>query len=573
MTEISDFRPQAQASSASNPAEWLVDWVRGGTESDSGIAVNSASILTSGPVWQAVNVISGDLGQLPLILYKRTADNRKTRDTSHPAARLVRRRPNAEMRINTFKELMQSRALLWGNAVAAIMRDRGGRPIDLIPLPPDRTSVERDDNGVLWYLTSTAMGKTKFRPADVFHISGLTSDGIWGHSVISLAKNTIGKDLALEKHGNRTFKNAARPSGALEIPQRLTPEARRNLREEWNSMHEGLDNVNRIAVLQEGAHFSAMSVPNEDAQWLDSMKHSPVQVAHWFLLPPHKVNSLERATFSNIESQQQDYFNTCLMRWLVKWQEECEAKLLTEREADSGQHFFRWNTGALLRGDLKTRYEAYSLGRAGAWLSVNDVRNSEDLNEIEGGDDYENPNITSGDGARAGVFTPQTAGDQHLGAQGCLLPDASVVRDGDPLAEEPSGLEASDGGEMVARVAHERLIADRCSYLLTVEKQNVERAAKRGGDFVGWLDSYYERFPATISTVLKHSLEAAGSIGMETADLENFATSYAAASKDVFLEVAGTVTELRLEEAISSELEGWANNAANIAERLTDEHL
>jgi len=50
----------------------------------------------------------------------------------------------------------------------------------------------------------------------------------------------------------------------------------------------------------------------------------------------------------------------------------------------------------LLRGDIRSRYAAYAIGRQWGWLSANKVLEMENQNPIEGGDTFLNPmNMTS----------------------------------------------------------------------------------------------------------------------------------------------------------------------------------
>lgn len=370
-----------QAAGTYRPEQWLLD-VIGATPSDAGVRIDGYTALTSGPVWQAINIIAGDVGMLPLNIFRNLPEDKREMAKQHPAHRLMKIRPHPELSPSTFKETIQSWALLWGNGAAQIVRDDRGAPIALTPLDPRYLTLDRDDTGQLWY-TYRENGITPIPlfPDEVFHIRGL-GDALWGHSVINLAKNAVGFNLALEKHGNRTFRNNARPSGILEIPGRLDPENRAQLRREWEDMHKGTDNAGRIALLQGGMSFKPTSISNEDAQWLEAMRFSREEIASWFNLPAHKLNALERATFSNIEEQNRNYLNMTLARWLVRWQEETERKLFSKRERNTFNYSARFNTGALLRGDLKSRYEAHAVGLNTGFLSVNDVRRTEDMDPI-----------------------------------------------------------------------------------------------------------------------------------------------------------------------------------------------
>jgi HK97 family phage portal protein len=401
MAPFTDRTPwvRADSSGITHPRQWLIDWITGG-ESDAGVTVNAEKSLTYATIWQACSVICGDVGQLPMNVYRRTGEDDldKEIDRKHPAFRLVRHRPNPVMSWQDFSETMQLYALLWGNGVAEIKRDNRGRPVQLTPLLPDRTWLEIVD-GKPWIVTRQGenredLGSYRKIPCeDVLHLRGLSWTGLWGINVVSKARNSFGLALGQEKYANKFFGNHQMPAGVLEHPGKFQDDkAIERLRKDWEKIHQGLDNVGRVAILEQGMKFNAASFNNRDSQWLEGRKFQRGEIASWFNLPPHKVGDLEKATFTNIEEQNRSYLQTSLMRWLVKWCEECREKLLTEREKETDSHFFEYNVAALLRGDIKSRYEAYQTGLGGApFLTQNEVRRFESLPGVEGGDEIRQP--------------------------------------------------------------------------------------------------------------------------------------------------------------------------------------
>jgi len=383
---------------------WFVAWA-GGSESDTGIDVNGYTILTSGPFWQGTNIIAGDIGRLTL----RVEHEDGREDKSHPANVLLKRRPNGMQRAITFKETLQAWALLWGNGSAYIVRNARGEPSGLIPLRPDRTRYTDDEEKPRVEYSYLDGSQVEFGMQDILHISGL-GDGHIGYSVINLARNTVGHNLALQKHGNRQFKNQARPSGVLETDGRLKPEARDNLRREWQELHGGLDNTGRIALLQEGIKFNATQISNGDAQWIDARRFSREEAAAWFFLPPHKLGAMESSSVrANLEEQNRDYWNSALSRWATKWEQECDEKLLSKEQKKSGTRQIKFDLGDLLRGDIKTRFEAYARGRQWGWLNVNEIRKKEGLPPIgDAGEEYLTPtNMTNDPSGAPAVDAPE----------------------------------------------------------------------------------------------------------------------------------------------------------------------
>jgi HK97 family phage portal protein len=377
-------KAQYPISGTEDPRDWFVAAITYG-ETDTGIEVDGYTVLKSGPVWQAVNTIAGDIGRLALNVERENGEE----DRRHPAWRLLRRQPNEEQLAISFKETLQAWALLWGNGCAYIDRNARGEPAELIPLRPDRTVMIRERGSLMIEYTQDNGDKEYFHYHDVFHVSGI-GDATWGYKVWELSQNTTGHNLALQKHGNRQFKNDSRPSGVLEKEGVMSPKGRENLRREWTEIHQGLDNAGKIALLQEGVTFKATQMANGDSQWIEARKFSREEIAAWFCLPPHKVGAMENASVrANLEEQNRDYWNSALSRWATKWEQEAERKLLSRKQQESGSHQVRFDLGDLIRGDSKTRSEGYARARQWGWLSVNEIRKREGLPTIgPDGDTY-----------------------------------------------------------------------------------------------------------------------------------------------------------------------------------------
>ena len=511
------FKPLAADSGTANPAQWLVDWFRGGAESESGATVNPETAMTSGPFYQAVSILSGDVAQMPFRVMKRKPDGDTEHDLLHEGGRLMDAMPNDEMTPNVFIELMQSWAFLFGDAVAFIER-RGSVPTALIPLLPDRTHIERGPDGQKWYVTRVESNNTehRFRPEQVLHIFYDSPNGATGRSKVSLARNTIALDLALRKHGNYTFKNGARPGGTIERAVEAGPwsdVARKNFKREWNEMHQGLDNTAKIAVLQEGMKFNPISTNNVDAEWIAAQRMTPEQIARHFKIPPYKLGAMQDSSVrANLEQQNRDYLSGVLGQMLIRWEQECNKKLLTNVQNRQRTHFFKFNPAAILKADIKTRYETYAIARAAGILSPNEIRRLEDMprRDDEDGDSYDNPNTSSPTGG-----TDPSSPDNN------------------------NAVVASVGGD-----AHRELIADRVRQMFKVERQKVARAAKHGGNFLAWVDEFYDDYGDLIEVYLGPSVKAAeaAAVGVTVGRVLEVTSAHAEASRRQLVELAGVAT-------------------------------
>lgn len=499
-----------------SPARWFLDFLRGGAESDSGVVVNGKTALSFAPVWQAVNCIAGDMGQLPLVTYQETADGRE-RARNHAAYRLLRRRPNRMMNACTFKETLQQHVLMWGNGRAGIVRDSRGRPTQLVPFLPDR-SYEKIVDGKLWHLTrlGDSQEEKAFADEHVLHIKGLGFDGISGYSVISMARNNWGLGMAQEKHGNRALKNVAQPGTILETDATFSEPDALKLLADWEAMQAGLDNTLRTALLQRGVKAKTLSMPLKDAEWIEGRKLSRLEAAGWFNLPPHKLGVGDRNGYRGIEHEQQTYLNMSLMRWLIAWQEECDEKLLTEAEKLAESHYCEFNTAALLRGDLLNRYRAYQIGIVNEWLSPDEVRQRENMNKRPDG--------------KGGVYrNPNTRSDR---------------------ATKPAAPPADNRRE---------LIVARLEEVIRVEQQRVTTMAHSPNTFLQRVNEFYSRWPATLARVLEQC-------GCKHAAAD--ATEYCRQAQDELIDLAGRCGAGDIANTVQAAAAAWSHRAESMADQI-----
>lgn len=372
-------------STLSNPTPELME-VFGARPAISGAQVNEANALRASAVLACVRVISETIASLPCHVYRRLEPRGKERATDYPLYELLHDRPNPEMTAFTFWETIVAHACLWGNFYAEIDYGATGyRPLALWPLLPDRTKPERVlATGEIVYKTVDTEGNAITLPAwKVFHVPGLGYDGLQGYSVIRMAREGVGLALATEEYGARFFGNGARPGGVLEHPQKLSDSARENLKKSIQDNYGGLRNSQRLMILEEGMKYSAIAVPPNDAQFLETRKYQVVDIARIFRVPLHMVGDLDRATFSNIEHQTTEFVVFTLLPWLTRIEQAINWKLIGPRERKV--FFAKFLVNGLLRGDTKSRYESYAIGREKGWLCADDIREMEDMNDLPEG--------------------------------------------------------------------------------------------------------------------------------------------------------------------------------------------
>ena len=355
--------------------------------SASGKSVNPRQAVQVSAVYACVRVIAETIASLPIGVYEDTDDGtQKVKD--HPLYRIIHDEPNSEMTSFIWRETMLTHLLLWGNSYCQIIRSGRGAVVGLYPLLPDHMEVDRDTDGNLTYTYTTREGAVvNLRPTEVLHIPGLGFDGIMGYSPIALEKNAIGLGIAAEEYGSSFFKNGARPSGVLTHPNTVKDPKR--LRESWAAAYGGSSNGSKVAVLEESMTFTPISIPNNEAQFLETRKFQVEEICRIYRVPPHMIGDLSRSTFSNIEHQSIDFAVHTIRPWLVRIEQAMNRILFPEKE--KGKYYVQFNMDGLMRGDYKSRMEGYAIARQNGWMSANDIRALENMNPIpdeEGGNTY-----------------------------------------------------------------------------------------------------------------------------------------------------------------------------------------
>lgn len=347
--------------------------------SASGKAVNERTAMQITSVYACVRILAESIASLPLHVYQYKSDGGKERVATHPLYYLLHDEPNPEMTSFVFRETLMSHLLLWGNAYAQIIRNGRGDVVALYPLLPNRIFVDRDKSGSIFYTYQSDNGVVKLRRDDVLHIPGLGFDGLIGYSPIAMAKNAIGIAIATEEFGATFFANGANPGGILEHPGTLKPEARDNLRESWSSQFGGT-NSHKMAILEDGLKFQQISIPPDQAQFLETRKFQINEIARIFRIPPHMIGDLEKSSFSNIEQQSLEFVKYTLDPWVTRWEQSMQQSLILPSE--KRKLFVKFNLDGLLRGDYKSRTQGYAIARQNGWMSANDIRELENLNLI-----------------------------------------------------------------------------------------------------------------------------------------------------------------------------------------------
>lgn len=373
----------------------LEDALRSGAATASGVTVNAGNAMRSAAVYACVRIRSGVVANMPLHI-KRRVDARTREDASdHPLWGIFRRRPNRWQTPSQFKRMLTTHLLLRGNAYALIVRSRGNVQA-LIPLHPDRVECTQNDDLSLRYVYTRKDGRRiELQQNEMFHLVGLTLDGVHGVSVITYARETIGSSLAMEEHGATVFKNGARVSVVLKHPGQLGKEGLEFLKSSLDDYRSGGESEGKALILEEGMGVERLAMTSEDAQWIESRKFTRGDIAMFFGVPPHMIGDTEKSTSwgTGIDSQTQGFVTFSAEDDLTTWEETINRDLVAANDNDI---YARFNRSALVKGDITVRWSAHVKALQWGVMSPNEVRALEDLNPRDGGDIFYPPPNTAG---------------------------------------------------------------------------------------------------------------------------------------------------------------------------------
>lgn len=513
----------------------LADFLRGsGLESlvyppsVAGVTVTARTALNFSAYFNGVHIISSQVGLIPRFVYRRLADGGRERADAHPAFRLLHDQPNPRMTPFVFWQTLTGHVLTWGNAYAEIEWDRALRPIALWPLTPDRISPVVEDRQLRYRQLN---GGEDVLPEDILHLPGLGFDGIKGYSVVEMARRSLALGLAAETFGASFFGNNAVPGIVLEHPKTLTDGAHKRLKASWLEEHEGPYRAHKPAILEEGMQAKPLTIPPDDAQFLQTREFSIVEVARWLNLPPHKLkHKVGERPGGNLEASQIEFLTDTLLPWLVLIEQECARKLISSREQRA--LYVEHLPEAILRVDYAARLEGYAKARQWGWMSANDVRERENMAKLgKAGDRYLEP--------------------VNMVAVGSSRPNPARTPEDQP---EP-GAAGRRLSEEHRLAAERRLAIEQLARYARREAQAARKAAKKGpSHFNGWIDSFYEdELPMLRSAFLEPLLMLRLPEGEAKALAERLSVQYVAASKDALLGLRAG----KLEDDAQRLLERW----------------
>lgn len=332
-------------------------------------------------VYRCVSLVANTVASLPWKVFKEGPDGERRVATENKAAWLLHRRASRDMSAFTLKQTLLVHSMLQGNGYAEIERDGAGRPYALWLIDdPDRVTPGRLSNGEIAYAVQQSTGGQVIVPAaDMLHVKGLGTDGIVGLSLLEVAHRSMASNLAIEEMLPIYFRQGMKTPGFVKTKGKMSPKAFLEVVKLIRDEFTGVKNFDLPIPLDGDMEFQPAGSTLRDAQYIELRKFSVTDVCRWFGVPPHMAFDLDRATFSNIEHQGQDFLTYGLLPRIIPMEQEADIKLLSD---NWGGLFSKMNTNAIVRGDLKARTAYYQAMRNMGVFTVNRILELEDESTI-----------------------------------------------------------------------------------------------------------------------------------------------------------------------------------------------
>lgn len=357
--------------------------------SSSGKQITEETSLQCSAVYACVKLLSETVASLPIGVYRRYEDGTKESLINHPLSRLLRYQPNEYQTSFEWRELLQAHIGLRGGGYAVKNINALGQIESLFPICSPVEAYWENERIKYKFKQEESDGRIveyNFDQSQLLRVRGFGTNLLKPLNPIEAHRDAIGASISAADYGNRFFKNDATPRGILTHPTQFKDqEAIERFKTSWRRAQGG-GNQHSTAVLENGITYTQTGMTNEDAQFLETRKYSVSEIARIFRIPPHMIGDLERSTNNNIEHQGIEFVVHTIRPWLTRWEQAIKRDLIVEDDI-----FVEFNVDGLLRGDTKTRYEAYGMGIRDGHMTRNEVRKLENRNPIEGLDEVLTP--------------------------------------------------------------------------------------------------------------------------------------------------------------------------------------
>jgi HK97 family phage portal protein len=374
---------------ASDPLAIWAEMLRAGAGTKAGQTVNLDTALKCGVALACLRVISQGVAQVPWKLFREGVATPSGLVPRVPARELplydvISTQPNDWQTSFEFRETMVMHAAFTHGAFAYKVRGLGGRVAELILLQPSTVQkIQREDWSIHYKVTGKSGAIQDFTADDVWHLPGMSWDGVEGLRVMSLAREALGLSIAMEESHAKLHANGVRPSGIYSVEGNLNTKQHDELKAWIQKEHVGAE-TGGVMVLDRAAKFVSNLMTGVDAQHLESRRFQIEEICRFFGVMPIMVGYSDKAaTYASSEQMFLAHVVHTLSPWYRRIEMSANVNLLTRKERAAGL-YTKFMAAGLLRGDMKTTSDYLSRMVEKGIMTRNEARELLELNPLEG---------------------------------------------------------------------------------------------------------------------------------------------------------------------------------------------
>jgi len=346
------------------------------------IIVTTKKSINLGVIFECIDVIKRTLTLVTPKVIEQRADG-KYPAVNHPLYSLINIQPYTLYTASDYYGQMIADYLLYGNAYAYIIRDRG-QVVGLKRLEPENVEpyiLDFDGMEERWYKVSNERIPTAVSQQDMIHLMDFNFDGIKGLSRIQLKRSTITDAGQIQAYSTDMYKDGVSVSGYLETDRVIGKDEldylRRKFEQQATSKNGG------IAALPQGFKYHALqyNLPFADAELVEAKKYSVEDIARIFGVPLSLIQRSDMAD-NKADSEYNRFLATTIAPLTILLENEHNRKLFIN---DRARYYMKFELKGLYRVDMLTRYQAHQIALSHGFMNKDEVRDVEGMNQIPQG--------------------------------------------------------------------------------------------------------------------------------------------------------------------------------------------
>ena len=336
----------------------------------SGATINESSAMAISTVYACVYKISSTIASLGLEIYERDGRN-VVQANVHPAYNLVKVKPNNHQTAYEFWESITAGAVIYGVGYAIIERDERGYATQLIPVHYSDVDLRNVKGERVYSVKDVGI----VRPENMLEICNLQR-----MSPIRLHRENLGLAKSAQDFGAEYFGQSGQMTGVLSSEQPLKKEQMDVIQGSWNN---GAAQAG-TKLMPFGFKYQRISISPDEAQFIQTRAFQAEEICRIFNVPTALVQLPSQTTYNNVEQQNLMFARHTIVPWTQRIEQEIDRKLIPS--FDRPVVYSKFKLSDLQRGDSGARATYFTQMLQAGGLSINEVRQEEELNPIEGGD-------------------------------------------------------------------------------------------------------------------------------------------------------------------------------------------